>query len=287
MLIKLFRLVKKDGESFWGLLSLFFKLKIFFEWILFNGAERSRNKLDKKLIISLTSYPPRFKTLSLTIKSLLLQSMYFDDVILWIAYQDKELLPTDVLVLQKFGLKIEYCEDLKSYKKIIPTLLRNPEAIVVIADDDVYYWKSWLAELVTAYDRTKVEVLCHRAHLITLNDNGEPKAYSQWKGETCSHESSNLIFPTGGGGVLYPPGVFGPDVINKELFMKLCPSADDVWLYWMASIGGAVFRKIGPRHRFVAWGGSQEVALFKTNAINGENDCQVKNMINSYGWQSK
>src|SRR6056297_1722336 len=52
--------------------------------------------LPGELIVSLTSYPKRFKTLPLTLASILNQSVKPNKVILWIAYEDKSKLPKKV-----------------------------------------------------------------------------------------------------------------------------------------------------------------------------------------------
>lgn len=74
--------------------------------------------LPATLILSLTSYPPRFGTLSLTLHSLLRQSVKADRTILWIAHIP--LLPKAVTVLQAAGLEIRATEDVRSYKKSSP-----------------------------------------------------------------------------------------------------------------------------------------------------------------------
>src|SRR5262245_44945290 len=67
---------------------------------------------DAGLIISLTSHAPRFGTLALTLKSLLLQSLRPARVVLWIGRRDVALLPAEVRELAPFGLDIRACEDL-------------------------------------------------------------------------------------------------------------------------------------------------------------------------------
>ncbi len=48
------------------------------------------------------------------------------------------------------GLTIDWCEDIKSYKKLIPTLKKYPDAIIVTADDDLIYDNKWLEQLYNA-----------------------------------------------------------------------------------------------------------------------------------------
>ncbi len=110
-------------------------------WVTFSFPMRRKGKahgLPSPLIISLTSYPARFGKLHLTLKCLLSQSMAADKVVLWIAHQDKAALTPAILNLQKVGLQIGYCDDLRSYKKIIPTRQNYPDSFIVTADDDLY-----------------------------------------------------------------------------------------------------------------------------------------------------
>jgi hypothetical protein len=118
-----------------------------------------------------------------------------------------------------------------------------------------------------------------------LDKHGYPTKYELWDLEVGPGPASILTFPTGTGGILYPPHILHEDVDDAATFAELCPTADDVWLYWMAARNGATFRKIGPKRPFPLWIGSQEIALFNTN-IRGEaaNDVQISNMVDAYGW---
>lgn len=238
--------------------------------------------IAKDVIVSLTSYPPRFPTLEHTLKSILNQSIRPETTILWISENDFPLIPQGVLALKKFGLTINACQDLKSYKKILPTLEAFPNAHIVIADDDVYYHPHWLEELVVGMKSDTVT--CHRAHRITYSPDGAIMSYRDWEKNIRGPVSGSSIFPTGVGGVLYPNGVLHPDVTNWELAKQLCPSGDDIWLFWMASRGGAKFSKIGPQHREISWPGSQRIALHRSNVLDGNlNDVQIQRITKYYG----
>jgi hypothetical protein len=192
-------------------------------------------------------------------------------------------LPTGVLRLQDEGLDIRLCDDLRSYNKIIHMLDLPERQFIVTADDDQYYHRTWLQDLVSAYRPNRKEIICGRAHRIRLDAQGIPLPYSQWEFNVPAGASQELLFPTGGGGVLYEPGIFHPDVTCKQLFLELCPSADDVWLYWMASMNSAVVRKAGPPRREITWPNSQNIALYKTLNRTG-NDRQIARMISRYGF---
>jgi len=242
------------------------------------------HKLPGRLTVTLTSYPPRYPTLALTLKSLLAQSVRPDHLCLWIAEDDLGSLPENVRRLCSDGLVIQRCQDLRSYTKIIPALTAGHEFLVT-ADDDQYYRRHWLKELVGAYRPGRREVVCARAHRIRLDARGLPLPYFQWESEVAAGGDERLVFPTGVGGVLYEPGIFHNDVTRSEIFRDLCPSADDVWLYWMAALNGARFRKVGPRRRQIMWGDSQRVTLFSVNRT--ANDEQIANMISRYGFPGR
>ena len=234
------------------------------------------------VIVSLTSYPPRFPTLGLTLKCLLTQSVRPDKVVLWIADADMAQLPVEVSALQSAGLQIRTTRDIGSYKKIIPALREFPGACIVTADDDAYYCADWLRELLEGWTGERDMVVCHRAHVIRYDKLGQLLPYREWRFDVEDRGEITGLFPTSGAGVLYPNGVFSKDVIDEKTFLSICPRADDIWLYWMTSRAGARFKAIGRHRKLICWAGSQEVALFHEN-IRGGNDVQLMSLIKKYG----
>jgi hypothetical protein len=253
-------------------------------WLAYGRRYAHVKRSGSGLVVSLTSYPPRFGTLHLTLKSLLSQSFVPDRIVLWIARADMALLPAAVTDLQRAGLEIVACDDTRSYKKMIPLLQQGTSAAIVTADDDVYYWRDWLRQLVQARDPGKLEIVCHRMHRIKLNADGLPVSYNEWDFETSNTESSPLNFPTGIGGVLYPANVFSPEVLDVHAFMTLCPRGDDIWFWWMARANGATFKRVPEVNEVHCWDGTQEVALWKDNIGATFNDNQIQAMIGAYGF---
>ncbi|MCX2523126.1 O-linked N-acetylglucosamine transferase family protein [Larsenimonas rhizosphaerae] len=242
--------------------------------------------LPSDLVVSLTSYPGRFSTLWATLQSLLTQTVAPDRVILWIAQDDREKLPENVLSLvTSSGLEVHYCEDIRSYKKIVPTLEKWPEAYIATADDDIYYPPTWLEELVDATQPGKKEIAAHRIHKIRLSDQSEVLPYKEWEWNS-SHalKADTLNFPTSGAGILYPPNCFHADVKDASIFTDICPDADDIWLYAMARLNGYSFKHTG-RQGFMTWPDSQKQTLFEAN-FKGGNDLQLKQLSKRYGMKN-
>ncbi len=244
----------------------------------------ARHDLPAELVVSLTSFPPRYPTLALTLKSLLDQNVAPDRVVLWIAEADMAALPAGVLALRAHGLEIRGCADHGSYDKIIHALEHWPRAFIVTADDDVYYGPSWLETLVRGFDPGRPAIVCRRAYRPRRDARGAMLPYHSWRrcAGSAGAPSATEIFPTGVGGVLYPPGLLADEVTDRTLFTKLCPHGDDLWLYWMGRRAGATYLQVGPRFLEIVWPGSQERSLFAEN-VKGRNDRQIRALEGHFG----
>jgi hypothetical protein len=218
----------------------------------------------------LTSYPARFATLHLTLACLLDQSVRADRTLLWIARDDLSAVPDQVRALEQRGLEIRTCDDLRSYKKLIPTLGAFPDAYIATADDDVYYPRDWLEELVGGAEAGVI--ICHRAHRMKRLANGKMAPYLDWQlniQDERSRQRSTDILPTGVGGILYPPHSLHPRVTSRALFERLCPDGDDLWFYWCARSAGSLYKKVGGGFRKVPWSASQDSSLWSDNEAGG------------------
>ena len=248
----------------------------------------TRHKRNSQLIVSLTSYPARIHLVEQTIRSLLHQSLRADSIVLWLSeeqFPQKEGdLPKSLLLLKKYGLVIDWCDNLKSYKKLIPALQKYPDDIIVTADDDIIYWPSWLTVLYKEHCRHPAAVIANRCHIITLDQQDIPVPYLQWN--ICRNNQlplySNLII--GCGGVLYPPNsLYCPDILNKSIFTNLAPTADDVWFWAMAVLNGTPIMTCPQRNTAFTENPcvNQCDSLMVVNH-NGGNDRQLRNVLEHY-----
>ncbi|WP_420353327.1 glycosyltransferase family 2 protein [Paenirhodobacter sp.] len=242
--------------------------------------------LNAPLVVSLTSYPARFATLAWTLKALLRQSVKADRTILWLTEGDDRLLPPEVLALRSEGLEIRTeAEPIRVYTKSVPALRAFADAWLVTADDDMYYGPDWLAGLVAL--GAPGRVVAHRAHRVKWRGTALAP-YSDWDKNIAGAVEGPGIFGTGVGGVLYPPGALHPDATRAELFTRLCPGADDIWMWWMARLAGSVVRHVGPPVRIVEWPGSQAQSLRAVNhGAEAGNDRAIAAMTAQYGVPSE
>ncbi len=246
---------------------------------------RQRTKLDGRVIITLTSYPPRFATLNLTLKNLLTQDVADYKVVLWLYKNDYDALPVAVKRLEKNPLfSIRLCEEnTKSYKKLIPALQEYKDYFLVTADDDAYYPASWLRSLIEGYDDSVKAVVGRRGHIISLDQDGRIMPYSQWQRNINTTTLDKKVFLTGLGGILYPPHCFDGEVLNQANYMSICGSADDIWFFYMLHRNGYICKKIGGAFPDILWENSQQTALFQENVHNLGNDKVFAAMQKIYG----
>lgn len=222
--------------------------------------------LPGELIVSLTSYPPRFGTLELTLACLCDQTVRADRIILWVAEADTEQLPNEIRWnMRQAGVEIRTCEDIGPYKKLIPALREFPDAYIVTADDDLHYPADWLETLVRDFDGSITCLWGHAVEGDTIN----------WRRLARNGEE---VLPGSGAGVLYPPNSLHP-MISDRRYAELCPTGDDLWYYWMAKLAGSDIRKVG-KFKLINWLESQHVALWNTN--NEQNDAMDANLRAAY-----
>lgn len=241
------------------------------------------NATGKNIIVSLTTHDKRIFDVWLTIESLLNQTLKPNKLILWLAEDefDESTIPIMLKRQQERGLEIGFCKDLKAYTKLIPTLKKYPDQIIITVDDDIIYPFDLIENLYKEYERDNNAVLCCRAHKMTFDKNNILLPYNKWSFEYQKQEPSLLLFPTGVGGVLYPPHCFHEDITREDLFMKLSPYADDVWFKAMTLLMEIPCKKIRCR-KYVDTGENQDIALFVHNVVHGKNDIQIKQTFNYY-----
>lgn len=249
-------------------------------------SKRTNHVLDQQLIVSLTSYPPRYATLSLTLKTLLSQSVKPDLIVLWIYVGDLAKLPTSVTSLAGSDLQIRTTSrDTRSYKKLVHCLTAFPSAYIVTADDDVYYPGTWLAQLVAEVRPGKKEIVGHRGHCIALTPGQEIKPYALWELQIGSEWSKHpdRVMLTGCAGILYPPNSLHNEVLNEHAFNDLCPSADDLWFYFMARLNQYTCRVVSGMFHLRVWSSSLAAALYFENILGGQNDLAMEKLVATYG----
>lgn len=220
-------------------LSLEARYKLFHLLKITKGINTNSAK-NKNLIISLTTYHKRFETAYLAIESLMHQTLKADKIILWLAKDELKngQFPAKIAKLKSRGLDIRIVdENLKSYKKLIYALKEFPQSTIITCDDDVFYTKNFIKDLWRKSQEFPDCVVGYRCHTMHKTADGKLQPYSKWH-SFSGNKPAFGAFATGVGGVLYPPNCLADEVFDSELFLKLAPTADDVWFKAMGLLKG-------------------------------------------------
>lgn len=242
-----------------------------------DGFSLNDKQRDEKIIVSLTSFPARIDCVGYSIKSLFNQTVKPDRIILWLAteqFENREL-PELLKTLQSKGLEIKYCEDLKSHKKYHYALkYQKPDELVITYDDDLIYPENSIEKLIKLHQKYPECVVTNRAQTAEF-ENGEFLPYSKWKVRSSIgvKEPVSVLFPSTGGGTLYPYNAVNKEAFNVEKMMRIAFSADDLWMRFMSALNDTKVVKTVKNHKtFTVIDGSQTESLQIENCIGGAND---------------
>ncbi|OZE21669.1 hypothetical protein CH262_20360 [Rhodococcus sp. 05-2255-1e] len=236
-----------------------------------------------QILVSMTTFPPRFRSAELTIKTLLRQTVKPDGIIVNLAKDETTgPLPRELEALKERGVTFKQIEqNLKSYNKLLPTLTENQHSTIITADDDVLYPKHWLEQLVISHRRNPYAILGHRGTTI-LGSRNDLAPYASWPRADTSTPSER-IFLTGNGGILYPPSSLPSVTQDHNLIKALCPSADDIWFKAMQLLNGTLAMKISNTSGdFPVIRRAQSISLRAVNVEQGVNNQLFRNVFDHF-----
>lgn len=248
----------------------------------------TKKKRNRRIIVSLTTYPKRINTIWLTIETLLRQTVKPDEIILWLAesqFENKlQDLPDSLLRLQERGLIIRFCEDLRSHKKYYYALQEYPNDLIILADDDMFYPRDTIAKLLGMHKQYPQDICCITAQVIEPDFFAMP---SKWRNpKLCEYyfRHSDGIQAYTGSGTLIPPNALPVEAFDIEKIKSLCFHADDLWITFMAHrIGTKITTSKKWRPFPVCIYGTAEGSLYYINGEGNQNDVQWQNLLDHYG----
>ena len=227
------------------------------------------------MIMSLTSFPARLPQIGKCLQSLIDQLEPEDRLILWLGEEKfpnrMEDVPAHIRALSTDNdgaVEIKFTHDRKSFTKLLPALAAFPDDCIITVDDDTIYKPDTIALLKAAHRRNETSIFAHGVSDVYRIGN-------QWKRTTGSFgfrcSPIHLRMPLGVGGVLYPPHSLHPQVSDESLFMKLCPSTDDVWFWYCAVKQGTPILRTPKAIQRQGWSAAGTIgALCALNEANGD-----------------
>jgi hypothetical protein len=234
-------------------------------------------KRVRRVIVSLTTIPERIEIVHYAVKSLMLQSYSPDRVLLWLSKEQFAdiKIPEKLLSLQKEGLEICFCEDVKPHKKYYFAMQEQGDDLLLTYDDDLIFPTDSIEKLVYWHEKYPSCIICNRAQVLSMKEDGSLKSCTEWNvyaTEGC-HSPSDKIMASTGGGCLYPPECFGEMVYHMDDIKKYALFADDLWMKTMALYYGVKIVKTTREQKpFTVISHSQKVNLTGMNDILKKND---------------
>ena len=123
-------------------------------------------------------------------------------------------------------------------------------------------------------------------HRMKFINKSKPEKYKKWIWNYENFDISPLNFPTGAGGVLYPPYCFNKEVFNENVFMDICKYADDVWFKAMSLLNNTLSQKIYTHNKsgedYTPIANTQDTELANINVVKNMNDKQIKAVFDKY-----
>jgi hypothetical protein len=234
-------------------------------------------------VVSLTSHPERFNTLSQTLNSLLAQRLIAKNIYLNIAQEDISKLPNSVKNFESNGLiKINSCENLGPGKKLIPTLKLEKSLPIIVVDDDLIFETDLTLKLMIAHHLSPGTIIASRVHKIIHTPEGKISAYVNWqKNYSLSDGPSMDLFATSGAGTLYKAEFFHSDVTDEKAYTELAFHTDDLWWFIQSKRIGTKTKRLPSQSILNYVDGTQETGLWN-NGNKERNDLNLKALIEKY-----
>lgn len=187
--------------------------------------------MNKKIIVSLTSYGLRLKYVSKTIFSILNGTFKNIHIVLTIAKKDIAFMSSELklFVDNKFIELLIIDNDLGPHTKYFYVMKKYKEFPIITIDDDGIYDPKLVESLYKKYLENKNCICARRVHKILFNGK-DILNYQKWIFDYNREKSQSMqLLATGVGGVLYPPNILEISDKNLEEINK-CFYADDIYL---------------------------------------------------------
>lgn len=248
-------------------------------WYYHNIKKKSISSPEEAdYVVSLTTYPARvgnvWRVIEMAANQRGIQDKYA--ICLYLIKSEFEGidLPAKIKELQARGLTVKFNEEnLKCHNKYFYAFRDYPEKTIVTIDDDLQYNHHSISGLIKKNKEYPKCIIYNRGNRILKN---EP--YNNWpfvENLTCPQHD---VFPTGVGGVLYPPHCSNRFLTDMEVIKKTCLRADDLWLNFMSRLNHTKVVQTGLKSTYMVLPDtSQQTALWLVNndVVQVGNDVQI------------
>lgn len=204
--------------------------------------------MNEKVIVSLTSYPYRFKQPEMIkcLKSLVNQDTNVPYKIVFNVFEgDIKEMPSELVsFVEENNIELYHCPlDLRSHKKYFYVMQKYKNLPIITVDDDIVYSKHLVSDLYSSYLKySKCVSACYLYRMaFDVNDRLLP-SFKKWNTKYDKYEPSFRNAFGSGGGTLFPPGCI--NVSDKSIpIIKEYMTDDEVLLKkWLNDRGYPVIK---------------------------------------------
>lgn len=262
------------------------KYKFLSKYSIIYGITRKKRKIP--VIMSNTTFPARINKVYLSIETILRQSIKPDYIYLWLANDEfpkgKISLPKNLLELEKRGLQIRFTNNnLRSNNKLFHTLKENQNAIIITFDDDCFYDKDYIKNLLIAHKKFPNDIIGYDSMQIKIDKSGMPLKYDYWFNYDKNKVAGKDIFLLSVNGILYPPKCFSREALNDKILKRVSLYNDDIWFKAMALLSGRDHRRVFRKNKkYLSVLDTQQFGLNNVNVAQNRNDKILNNIFKEY-----
>ena len=174
----------------------------------------------------------------MAIQTILNQTRRPDLTVLYLAKEEfpylERNLPRELLALRSDRFEIRWTKNIRSYKKLIPTLKDFPDDIIITFDDDLFFHPEVIERLLVGYKKYPEMIHAHRVRHMTFDKSGKFV-----KGSGILYDRPTYLHKLScGAGCLFPPQSLHEEIFREDKFMMLAPTNDDLWFWLMGVLNG-------------------------------------------------
>ena len=250
------------------------------------NCKKTTPKDKSEVIVSFTSFPARIENVWQVVECMLRQTYQPKKIFLWLSkeqFPSKEELPKSLLECENDIFEIRFVDgDIRSHKKYYYVSKEYPDSLILLIDDDIYYPTDMVEKMIKEHYKYPKAIISRYGSIIKYNKDGSIAPRKKgWNEITSATSNKNYFFGSGGGTLIIPNSLYR-DLTNKDLFLNLTPTADDIWLNSMARLNNIPIRKIKFGNILPIKQKRNNPTLASVNLGNSEDDIQIQKVINHY-----
>jgi hypothetical protein len=279
---KLFQIGRNKNNFFvkvWrNILRLFAKFLVIILRTTFTRSSISQEEgTDNDIIVSMTSFPNRFKDLDLVIFTILTQTVIPAKIVVYFSslqVDNFEGLPHNLKLIKSKILEYRFVnDDLRAHKKYFYAMQEFNSSNIVTIDDDVLYPLNLIEKFKKYSSIYPNSVICNNA-ILAVSSCQNP-IYNEMPKIIGFSDHPNLMC-IGAKSVFYPPGTLHEDFKNLEMLKYCSLSNDDLWLYAMTKLNNRRRVKVKEDLAVIPLKYKNPQNLYEVNVNQKHNDVQMR-----------